>query len=108
MFFSDWKKYPHREISPALLWEYDLNSSDWDWDYMKVTVVQRVIESGRIDDYYAMFQLYGGFRNVAKIVKQIPKLSPKDMNWVCNLFHIKKESLLCYSRMLLRKKLFDF
>lgn len=108
MMFKDWKEYPHKEITPSLLWEYDLNSPDWDWDYMKVTVVQRVIELGRIDDYYAMFQKYGGFNNVANIVKQIPKLSPINMNWVCTLFNLEKEYLLCYTKMLSRKKLFNY
>ena len=64
MFFDDWKEHKKETISKALLWEYDTNSPYWDWNKMSKTVVQRVIERGREEDYYAMFQLYGGFENV--------------------------------------------
>lgn len=53
---------------------------------------------GDVNDYYAMLQLYGGFQNVAEIVKKIPVLSPRDLNWACFLFKIKKEDTLCYKR----------
>jgi hypothetical protein len=105
MYFKDWQKAKRCNISPTLLWEYDTNSADWDWNHMKITVVTRVIESGRKNDYYAMLQLYGGYYKVREIVKEIPKLSHKDMNWVCTLFNLKKEDLKCYTRMLSRKKL---
>jgi hypothetical protein len=105
--FEDWQKYPHCEISPDLLWEYDIASPEWNWNYMSVLVVQRVIERGRKDDYYAMFQRYGGFDEVRKIAVRIPKLSPIDANWVCCLFDLKKQDLSCYTRMLSRKRLFN-
>lgn len=108
MYFSDWKEKRKYNISPSLLWEYDIHGADWDWDFMKVTVVQRVIESGRKEDYYAMFQLYGGIEKVRDIVKDIPKLSAKDINWVCELFDLKKEDLLCYTKMLSRKRLIAY
>lgn len=100
--FEDWSTRKRESISKFLLWEYDLDSPGWDWDYMKRTVVERVIERGNINDYYAMLQQYGGFENVREIVKQIPKLSPMDMNWVCVLFKLKKEELQCYTRNQLR------
>lgn|SRR5574344_147157 len=106
--FEDWQIHPHCEISPTLLWEYDTTSPQWDWNHMSVLVVQRVIELGRMDDYYAMFQRYGGFDEVRKIVTKIPKLSPIDANWVCCLFNFKKHDLLCYTRMSSRRKLFNY
>lgn len=100
--FEDWNTHKRENISKSLLWEYDLDSPEWDWDYMKRTVVERVIERGNINDYYAMLQQYGGFENVREIVKQIPKLSPIDMNWVCVLFNLKKEEIKCYTHKQLR------
>ncbi|MGY0407581.1 MAG: DUF6922 domain-containing protein, partial [Polaribacter sp.] len=42
MFFEDWEKYANNEvsISKTLLWEYDL--TNFDWEAMKIKVVQRV------------------------------------------------------------------
>ncbi|HHT22024.1 MAG TPA: hypothetical protein GXZ87_01760 [Bacteroidales bacterium] len=103
MFFSDWKeKSVGKEISKSLLWEYDL--SKFDWDAMRVLVVQRVIERGWLDDFYAMIRLYGGIENVREIIKEIPALSPKDMNFVVHFFEIEKEELKCYTRKQLREK----
>jgi hypothetical protein len=45
MLFRDWKKKSiGTEISKTLLWGYDL--SDFDWNDMRVLVMQRVIERG--------------------------------------------------------------
>lgn len=74
---------------------------------MAARVVLRVIQYGNTDDYYAMMQLYGGFDNVRKIVRQIPYLSPKDLNWACFVFHIKKEDTLCYTRKSSRARLLN-
>lgn len=44
--WSDWKeqiKY-HPKVKASLLWEYDL--SDFDWQYMRALVVERVIQRG--------------------------------------------------------------
>lgn len=107
MFFEDYKTHKKEHISPAILWEYDLSSKDWDWNKMSKTVVQRVIERGREGDYYAMLQMYSGFEGVRKIVKEIPYFSKKDMNWCCVLFDLKKEELWSYNRMLSRKRLLN-
>ena len=105
MFFDDWETHKKETISKAILWEYNTNNENWNWEKMSKTVVARVIERGRENDYYAMFQMYGGIKNVKEIIKKIPYLSAKDMNWCCVLFNLKKEELLCYNRQLSRKKL---
>ncbi len=105
MFFDDWKTQKKLTISKAILWEYNTTAGNWDWNKMSKTVVARVIERGRKEDYYAMFQLYGGIENVREIVKQIPYLNAKDMNWCCVLFNLKKEELWCYNKALSRKEL---
>lgn len=67
--WSDWKEQIERcpKIRQGLLWEYDLK--DFDWQYMRALVVERVIERGWDEDYYALFALYGGVDGVRQIIK---------------------------------------
>lgn len=67
---------------------------------MKHLVVQRVIEQGKKEDFYALFNLYGGIEGVKNIIKELDFLSKKDMNFVSIIFNLRKESLKCYSKML--------
>jgi hypothetical protein len=104
--FQDWHKKikANSQISTHLLWEYDL--SHFDWNEMRTLVVQRVIERGRPEDFYAIFSLYGGIKGVREIIKTIPVISsPKDVSFVCSVFNLKKEELKCYTRKQLREKL---
>ncbi len=106
MYFSNWKKYKdNHQISQSLLWEYDLTK--FDWGKMKTIVVQRVIERGDEKDIYAAINLYGGMNEFIQILKEVPRLNPIDMNFVCRVFNIKKEDLRCYKRTLLREQLFN-
>lgn len=107
MIFDDWKeKSINKKVSKNLLWEYDL--TQFDWDQMRTVVMQRVIERGWRDDFYAAIRLYGGIDNVRNIIKEIPILSPKDMNFVCSVFDLKKEELKCYTRIQSREELLNF
>lgn len=105
MIFDDWKEHKNNNLSPTLLWEYDLKKIDW--ESMKVLVVQRVIERGWIDDYYAAIRMYGGMENFKNIIKQIPILTNKEISFVCKIFNLKKEELKCYTRKQLREKLLN-
>lgn len=106
LFFDDWKeKSKTAEISPTLLWEYDLTR--FDWQKMSIVVMQRIIERGWIKDFYVAIRLYGGVENVKEIIRNIPMLSEKDMSFVCAVFGLKKEDLKCYTRKLLREKLLN-
>lgn len=100
MLFSDFKSKPYKEISASLLWEYDLKN--FDYQGMKLLVVQRVIERGRMDDFYAMFNLYG-LEEVIKTLKKIKMLNKKDMNFVSVVFEIPFEELRCYREQQLTK-----
>ncbi len=101
MFFDGWEKESKgATLSPELLWEYRLDN--FDWSVMQRLVVQRVIERGCMKDYYAIFKIYGGVDKVREIIKTIPSLSPIDMNFVCIVFHLKKEELKCYTWRQLR------
>ena len=101
--FDEYKRHSAQSsISPSLLWEYDLTHFDW-WKSRKI-VVQRVIERGWLKDFYAAFNLYGGIDGFREIIKEIPSLSARDMNFVCIAFNLKKEELKCYTRELSREQ----
>ena len=93
MLFSDYKKHNFKELNPKLLWEYDL--SDFDYQDMRNVVVQRVIERGWPDDFYAILNLYGE-EGVKEAIKKIPTLNNVDMNFVKVVFNIPLNELRCY------------
>ena len=97
--WSDWKKQIEHQpkVRHSLLWEYDLTG--FDWQYMRALVVERVIERGWDEDYYALFALYEGIEGVRKIIRdEVLLLSDKDIAFVCAAFNLKKEELKCYIR----------
>ena len=93
MYFDNWQEQQPCTVTPSLLWEYNMN--EFDWNTMRVVVVQRVIERGWLNDFYAILQLYGGVENIRQIIREIPKLSDKDIAFVCAFFGLKKEELKC-------------
>jgi hypothetical protein len=104
--WSNWRKHitEDTKVDSGLLWEYNLEN--FDWQDMKTVVVQRVIERGTEEDFFAIFKLYGGKKGVREIIKNIPYMSSqKDIAFVCLYFDLKKEELLGYTRPLLREKL---
>lgn len=105
MFFGSYKQYGGAQIRKSLLWEYDV--SRFDWQAMKTLVVQRVVERGRMEDFYAMLNMYG-VEGVRESIKEIPVMNPKDMSFVCSIFGIKKEELKCYSRKQLRPQHWNY
>lgn len=95
MFFDNYSQHKEAKVRPSLLWEYDMDR--FDWQEMRTLVVQRVIERGRMDDFYAILNMYG-LEGVKDAIKNIPYLNPKDESFVCSVFDIKKEELKCYTQ----------
>ncbi len=95
MFFDDYKRHKDAQVRHSLFWEYDMDR--FDWQAMKILVVQRVIERGRPNDFYAILNMYG-LKDVIESIKKIPSMNAKDMTFVCNVFEIQKEDLLCYTK----------
>ena len=101
MFFDDYNLHKDAKIRDSLFWEYE--SDKLNWQEMKVVIVQRVIERGRMEDFYAIINLYG-IEGVKETIKKIPYLNPKDMTFVSSVFEIKKEDLKCYSKKPLKNQ----
>lgn len=95
MFFSDYQNHSNTLVRSSLLWEYSIDKIDY--NLMKVLIVQRVVERGRVEDFYAILNRYG-LEGVKEIIKKIPYLSEKDISFVCTIFDLKKEELICFSK----------
>ena len=83
-------------LNPSLLWEYDLN--DFDWNKSKNIVVQRVVELGYPEDFYAAFDMYGGIKGFREILKDVPFLNSIDIHFVCTYFNLKEDELRCCTK----------
>ena len=101
MFFDNYQNHQEARLRTSLFWEYE--PEDIDWIAMRTLVLQRVIERGRMDDFYAALNLYGlnGFKEG---IKNIPYLNAKDIAFVCTVFGVKKRELKCYIQKQLRQK----
>ncbi|WP_221284713.1 DUF6922 domain-containing protein [Mucilaginibacter sp. SP1R1] len=95
MLFSNYKNYPEAKINPALLWEYNINKIDY--AKMRNLVVQRVIERGWPQDWYAMLNLYG-VDTVKNTITELTYLNEKDMNFVSHVFNLPLMALKCFTK----------
>ena len=99
------EKGQHR-FNQGLLWEYRMD--DFDWQKYRKTVVERVITLGRLSDWYAAFDLYGGIRGFRKIARdEVVDLSERDLDFMCMALNIDKKETKCYKQIQLREKLLN-
>src|SRR5258708_38847747 len=96
MYFDNYKDHAQARFNPGLFWEYDL--SHFDFEAQTALVVQRVIERGASDDFYAMFNLYGS-EAVSQAIKEIPSFSQRDIEFISNLLGIPYHELKAYRTM---------
>ena len=106
MVFLDKYISGNHSINRSLLWEYDIDN--FDWHNSKSLVVQRIIELGTPEDYYAAFDLYGGIEGFREIIKTVPYLNNIDINFVCIFFNLKREELRCCTKRQLNQKRWNF
>ena len=91
------------KINNALFWDYNLDS--FNWQKYRRTVAERVIALGRLSDWYAAFDLYGGIRGFRKIAKEeVIDLTPRDLDFMCKALNINKTETECYRRAQLRNQ----
>ena len=104
-FFTTYQseKGKHK-VNPGLLWGYNLESFDWQ-RYPRI-VVERVVSLGRLSDFYAAFDLYGGYRGFWRIVRdEAIDLSPRNLDFACHAFNLDPTETLCYKREQARKRI---
>jgi hypothetical protein len=92
MFFFDFHLHKEATLRKSLLWEYNFEKIDW--QKMRNIIVQRVIERGRPDDFYAILNKYS-LKGVKQAIRQIPYLNKKDLSFVCTIFELNKNELKC-------------
>lgn len=89
-------------INMSLFWEYD--TRNFDFVKNKRLVAERVITLGRLNDWYAAFDMYGGIEGFRKIAKdEVIGLDDKSFNFMCRALNLKEEETLCYKRKQLRQ-----
>ena len=85
----------------ALLWDY--RTDNFDWQKYRKTVVERVVSMGRLSDWYAVFDLYGGISGVRRIARdEVVDLSPRNLDFMCRALNIKLTETKCYRQAQLR------
>jgi hypothetical protein len=100
MYFDNYKGHINAKINPSLLWEYNL--PEFDFQRMRNIVVQRVVEQGWPDDWYAALNLYG-IDGMIEAIKELPYLNDKDMHFVSAIFEIPLSELKCYEKKQLQQ-----
>lgn len=95
MFFGNYRNHPEARINPKLFWEYDADRIDY--EKMRSTVVQRVIERGWMEDWYGMLNRYGE-EGVKEAIVNLSYLNDKDMNFVSKVFDIPLTTMKCYTK----------
>jgi len=94
-WFGDWQRHTDCKLSKALLWDVgELN--EFDFEKGKNQVLQRVLERGTTEDFYAAINLYGGLDNFKESLKEVYYLSSQSINFIEQFFNIPKTELRCY------------
>ncbi|MBS1530564.1 MAG: hypothetical protein JSU01_09670 [Bacteroidetes bacterium] len=94
-YLKDYKKHPDAKVNPSLLWEFDL--SKFDYQECRNVVVQRVIERGWPEDWWAILNLYGE-DGVKEAIRTMPYLNDGDMKFMSRIFEIPLTEMNCYHR----------
>ncbi len=92
----------NRKLNPGLLWDYDINQLQPQM-YRRL-MVTRVIQMGRLEDFYAAFDMFGGIEGFVRIAQnEVSGLTDKELNFICCAFDLKKEQTQCYRKAQLRQ-----
>ena len=103
-FFKNYTPGGHR-LNPALLWDYDFKSIDF--KKTRRLVVTRILQMGEMEDWMFGFDTYGPDGMAESVKNEVTDLLPKDLNFACIMFGLKKEDTKCYKHRQSREKLFN-
>lgn len=96
MYFDNHLDFSEARINPDLFWEYNMDSFDFNKEID--LVVQRVIERGVSQDFYAMYNLYGKDR-VNEAISRIPMFGQREMEFIDVVLRVPYTQLLAYKNM---------
>ena len=65
-------------ISKHLLWEFDLDS--FDFNKSRFLVIERVVERGNLEDWQIIYQTYGQ-KEILAVVEESKQLSKRDKDF---------------------------
>lgn len=82
-------------LNKALLW--DFGEKDYDVNKHKIIIIQRVVEYGALSDWCFIVKNYDE-DSIISIIKQMPSLSNKSINFVCKVFNLDKSDLKCCTK----------
>ena len=84
-------------LNKSLFWDFKYDENNFDWHKYRATVVQRVIQFGRLSDFFAAFDIYGGIEAVGRIaLEEVVDLSERDLQFMCRAFNLKIKETRCY------------
>jgi hypothetical protein len=96
MYFDNHTDFPNAKINLNLFWEYDLKS--FDFQKQISIVVQRVVERGIAEDFFALYNLYGR-EMVDEVLRQVPAFSQRDLEFINNVLEVPYSQLLAYQNL---------
>ena len=88
------------DLPRQLFWDFRYDDIEWNEEYL--TVIARVLERGRPDDWKEMIRFYGEQKVIHALKNEIKFLADYAIEDVCAYFQLHKEDLLCYTRKLSR------
>lgn len=95
MYFTEFDIPPSVKLNKALLWEYDTDQIDY--NALRNVIIQRVVERGRMEDWYFILKQYG-IEKIKETIKGLSYLNRKDMRFVSHQFSIPLNEMKCYER----------
>lgn len=84
------------KLNPHLFWDCDYSKIDFEKNYG--FVVERVLERGSLDDWFAIKKYYG-MEKIKQAVLNARYLSQKALAFCSTIFDIPKEKFRCYKLM---------
>ena len=89
------KSHLHQYFKKELFWDVDLARLDQEKD--KRIIIERVSSLGNLKEFRHLIQLYNKPTIVSQI-RQIGYFDPKTVNFLIEIFNLKKEDFKCYTK----------
>jgi len=82
----------------ARKWFWDLDYDKIDWQASYKTVIARIVERGKEEQWQELVRFYGLQKVIDTLKNEIVFLPDYAIEESCTYFPIKKEEMLCYTK----------